>query len=56
MQYSYQSLAQVRIYEVTCIDKDITFVLGAQKNRFEYPQEMFWLRNKKHIFRYTLFN
>ena len=28
----------------------LTFVLGAQKNRlcsFEYPQHMFWLRNKK---------
>ena len=34
----------------------LTYVLGAQKNRliemvsFEYPQHMFWLRNKKVIF------
>ena len=32
------------------------YVLGAQKNRlkrdgsFEYPQHMFWLRNKKIVF------
>ena len=40
----------------------LAYVLGAQKNRliensyFEYPQHMFWLRNKKIIFRYTLLN
>ena len=31
----------------------LTCVLGAQKNRdgsFEYPQHMFWLRNKKNNF------
>ena len=31
----------------------LTFVLGAEKNRlnsFEYPQQMFWLRDKKIIF------
>ena len=32
----------------------LTYVLGAQKNRLvEYPQYMFWLRNKKIIFRYA---
>ena len=40
-----------------------TCVLGTQKNRLieavllstlEYPQHMFWLRNKKIIFQYTL--
>ena len=28
-----------------------TYVLGAQKNRdgsFEYPQHMFWMRNKEN--------
>ena len=33
----------------------LKYVLGAQKNRlnetvFEYPQHIFWLRNKEHIF------
>ena len=33
----------------------LTYVVGAQKNvssrrSFEYPQHMFWLRNKKLIF------
>ena len=38
----------------------LTYVLGTQKNHlietvlFEYPQHMFWLRNKKIIFSYTL--
>ena len=32
------------------------YVLGAQNwdGSFEYPQHMFWLRNKKNIFYYTL--
>ena len=28
--------------------------LDAQKNRLEYPQHVFWLRNKKNIFHYAL--
>ena len=37
----------------------LKYVLGAQKNRlnetvFEYPQHIFWLRNKEHIFWYVL--
>ena len=35
----------------------LIYVLVAQKNRlgsFEYPQHMFWLRNKKLFFSYTL--
>ena len=40
----------------------LTYILGAQKNRlnetdlFEYPQHMFWLRNKKIIFLVRTFN
>ena len=42
-------LAQLnKIFQHEFVNIFLSFVLPAQKNRFiEYPQHMFWLRNKK---------